>query len=198
MTSPATFLARPGIRNTLLALLVSALLTLMWQSDQPEPASPGTSGDGSQGPDGFIEQGRYLSFNEQGRKVIEVTSPRIEQFGQRQLATMESPEAWLTHNRGDQPWHLVAGHGKLEQDGMILTLTDHVVISTTDARGRQATLSTSRLQLDNKQRTVTTDRSVTIRNPAGVTRATGMKAWADDHILELQSDVEGIYEPASH
>lgn len=198
MTSPATFLARPRIRNTLLALLVSALLTLMWQSDQPEPAGPGTSRDGSQGPDGFVEQGRYLSFNEQGRKVIEVTSRRIEQFEQRQLATMESPEAWLNHNSEDTPWHLVADHGKLEQDGMILTLTDHVVISTTDGRGRQATLSTSRLQLDNKQRTATTDQPVTIRDPAGVTRATGMKAWVDDRILELQSDVEGIYEPARY
>ncbi|MBC7193589.1 LPS export ABC transporter periplasmic protein LptC [Marinobacter sp.] len=198
MTSPATFLARPRIRNTLLALLVSALLMLMWQSDQPEPAGPGTSRDGSQEPDGFVEQGRYLSFNEQGRKVIEVTSPRIEQFEQRQLAIMESPEAWLNHNGEDPPWHLVADHGKLEQDGMILTLTDHVVISTTDGRGRQATLSTSRLQLDNKQRTATTDQPVTIRDPAGVTRATGMKAWVDDRILELQSDVEGIYEPARY
>ncbi|MDY6799228.1 MAG: LPS export ABC transporter periplasmic protein LptC [Pseudomonadota bacterium] len=198
MLSPAALLARPRIRNTLLVLLAAALLALLWLSDQPDPVSVGASGTGNQGPDGFVEDGRYLSFNEQGRKVIEVTSPRIEQFEQRRLATMESPEAWLAHNSEDQPWHLVADHGKLEQDGMVLTLTDHVIISTTDARGRQATLSTSRLQLDNKQRTATTDQPVTIRDPAGVTRATGMKARVDDRILELQSDVEGIYEPARY
>ena len=151
MTSPAALLARPRIRNTLLVLLVAALLTLMWQSDQPDPVSPGMSGDGNQGPDGFVEQGRYLSFNEQGRKVIEVTSPRIEQFEQRQLATMESPEAWLAHTSEDQPWHLVADHGKLEQESMILTLTGNVIITTTDARGRQATLSTSSAQRSTKQ-----------------------------------------------
>lgn len=198
MTSLAALLARPRIRNTLLVLLVAALLTLMWQSDQPDPVSPGMSGDGNQGPDGFVEQGRYLAFNEQGRKVIEVTSPRIEQFEQRQFATMESPEAWLAHTSEDQPWHLVADHGKLEQESMILTLTGNVIITTTDARGRQATLSTSRLELDNDRRTVMTDQPVTIRDPAGTTRATGMKAWMDDRILELQSDVEGIYEPARY
>ena len=81
---------------------------------------------------------------------------------------------------------------------MILTLTGNVIITTTDARGRQATLSTSRLELDNDRRTVMTDQPVTIRDPAGTTRATGMKAWMDDRILELQSDVEGIYEPARY
>lgn len=198
MTSTTALLARPRVRNTLLAALVAVLLTLMWQSDQPDPAAPGVSGTGSQGPDGFVEQGRYLSFDEQGRKVIEVTSPRIEQFEQQQMATLESPRAWLAQNREDQPWHLVADHGNLEQDSMILTLTGNVTISTRDNQGREATLSTSRLELDNERRLVTTDQPVTIRAPAGTTRATGMKAWIDDRILELQSDVEGIYEPARY
>lgn len=198
MRSPASLLARPRVRNVLLILLASALLALLWQSDQPEKLS-GVSPDGSeQGPDGFVEDGRYLTFNEDGQLMIEVTSPRIEQFDQRRQATMVSPEASLAHHGENQPWHLVADHGTLERDHMVLTLTGNVRITTSDQQGREATLSTSRLLLDNEQRTVMTDQPVVIRDPAGTTRATGMKGWVDDRILELQSDVEGIYEPARY
>ncbi len=61
--------------------------------------------------------------------------------------------------------------------------------------GRSLTLTTSTLTLNNAERTVYTDAPVKLTDSFSLTRATGMKAWIDDRILELDSQVEGRYEP---
>jgi lipopolysaccharide export system protein LptC len=55
-------------------------------------------------------------------------------------------------------------------------------------------LSTQALTLDNENRTIYTNEPVEIIDALGITRATGMKAWLDERILELNAQVEGRYE----
>jgi lipopolysaccharide export system protein LptC len=73
------------------------------------------------------------------------------------------------------------------------SLNDNVRI-VRDVDNRKATLTTTSLTLDNNAGTVYTNAPVEITDQIGVTRATGMKAWVNTRILELNSKVEGRYE----
>ena len=174
---------------------LAATVFLMWQSDEP----PGTRNDAEQlrgpaEPDGFIVQADYRTWDEQGNPKIRMTSPRIEQFESRDLAAMEQPKAIL-HGEGDpMPWIIEADKGSLQQNDELVNLNGNVVIRR-PLQGTEATLETQELTLNNAERTVYTDQPVTISEPHGTTQATGMKAWIDDRILELNSRVEGQYEP---
>ena len=70
-------------------------------------------------------------------------------------------------------------------------------VSGTVGGSTESQLKTESLTLDNKQRIVHTDAPVVMTDPSGVTRATGMKAWIDERIVELNSQVEGQYESSS-
>jgi lipopolysaccharide export system protein LptC len=59
------------------------------------------------------------------------------------------------------------------------------------------TLSTTALTLNNNDQTVYTDEPVEINDALGITTATGMKAWIDERILELNAQVKGRYETGS-
>ena len=82
----------------------------------------------------------------------------------------------------------------MEADDLV-HLTGDVRVSQQAEGGRPLTLTTSTLTLDNAERTVYTDAPVELTDSFSLTRATGMKAWIDDRILELDSQVEGRYEP---
>ena len=78
---------------------------------------------------------------------------------------------------------------------VLLRLEQDVVVRRTLANGREGTLVTDRLTLDNGERIVHTDAPVRLTDQFSVTEAVGMKAWIDDRILELRSQVESVYEP---
>ena len=144
-------------------------------------------------PDGFVVNVKYTAFDESGNLKIMFSSPRIEQFDESNLATIESPKARLFSSLDAQPWILKAERGSLLQNENLLHLTGNVRVIRMVGE-RKATLTTSALTLDNDQGTVYTDQPVEITDNVGVTRATGMKAWVDERILELESQVEGRYE----
>ena len=144
-------------------------------------------------PDGFVVNGQYTSFDEAGNLKIRFSSPRIEQFEEGNLATMESPRAELYGDQEALPWIVEADNGSLLQNQNLVYLTDNVRVQRTIGE-RDATLTTSSLTLDNDRGMVYTDAPVEIRDVTGITRATGMKAWIDERILELNSQVEGLYE----
>ncbi|MGC8121143.1 LPS export ABC transporter periplasmic protein LptC [Marinobacter sp. VGCF2001] len=182
------------IRALALAITVLATVFLMWQSD--EPVSTGDAASELRGPaepDGFVVGGRYRSWDEQGNLQIILTSPRIEQFEDTGTARLSEPEARLFSQDSPEPWLVNADEGNLRQGNEQLELTGNVeLVRQQDAR--RAILETEALTLDNKHGTVYTDRPVTITEPFGVTRSTGMKAWINERVLELNSRVEGQYE----
>lgn len=185
---------RPWLRTLALAGTVVAAVFLLWQSDEPpviDDEAAALRGDAE--PDGFVVNGRYTSFDESGNLKIRFSSPRIEQFEEGNLATMDSPRAELYGGDGALPWIVEAENGSLLQNQNLVYLTDNVRIQRTIGE-RDATLTTSTLTLDNDRGMVYTDAPVEIRDVSGITRATGMKAWIDERILELNSQVEGRYE----
>ncbi|WP_303290643.1 LPS export ABC transporter periplasmic protein LptC [Marinobacter sp. SS5-14b] len=174
---------------------LAATVFLMWQSDEtPPPRSDAEALRGPAEPDGFIVQADYRTWDEQGNPKIRMTSPRIEQFDSRNLAAMEQPRATLYGEGDPMPWIIEADKGSLQQNNELVHLNGNVVVSR-QLQGSEATLKTQALTLNNAERTVYTDQPVVMSEPHGTTQATGMKAWIDDRILELNSRVEGQYEP---
>jgi len=191
------FADRPWVRTLALAGSLAVVMFLLWQSDEP-PVSNQEAAElrGDAEPDGFVVDGEYTSFDEAGNLKISFTSPRIEQFEEGNLATMESPSAELYSSDSgtdSQPWIVNAENGSLLQNEDLLYLTGNVRILRS-VGGRETTLTTSTLTLDNNRGMLYTDAPVVIRDVTGITRATGMKAWIDERILELNSQVEGRYE----
>ena len=188
-------LNRPWIRTLALLAACVLLATLLWRSDQSRDETAPTNALGQDEPDGFVKDSRYLSFDENGRRIAMIESPRIEQFQPEGLATMTSPSATLYDGGSDQPWHLTADQGTFHQTSDRLDLSGDVRVVRPLAGNRSATLTTDQLTLDNDHRTVFTDQPVLITEAHGTTAAVGMKAWIDDRILELNSRVKGHYEP---
>lgn len=185
---------RPLVRTLALIGLIAAALLLLWRSDEPPAPDPEAAAlRGPAEPDGFVVDGTYTSYDENGNLEVHFSSPRIEQFEEGNLATMISPTARLYGEPNTPPWIIEADNGSLLQNENLLYLTDNVRIIRQIGE-REATLTTSKLTLDNDQSIIYTDAPVEITDRIGVTRATGMKAWINDRILELNSDVEGRYE----
>ncbi|WP_273204812.1 LPS export ABC transporter periplasmic protein LptC [Marinobacter subterrani] len=188
---------RPWLRTLALAGTLAVAMFLMWQSDEP-PVTNQKAAElrGDAEPDGFVVNGEYTSFDESGNLKISFTSPRIEQFEEGNLATMVSPKAKLFGNEGNanaEPWIIEAENGSLLQNENLLYLTGNVRILRS-VGGRDTTLTTSTLTLDNDRSMAYTDAPVVIRDVTGITHAVGMKAWIDERVLELNSQVEGRYE----
>ncbi|KEF31592.1 Putative protein YrbK [Marinobacter nitratireducens] len=185
---------RPWLRTLALAGTVVATVLLLWRSDEPSLIQDEAAAlRGMAEPDGFIVNGQYLSYDEQGNVKVRFTSPRIEQFEEGNMATITSPRAELFGKQSSEPWVVEAQNGSLLQNENILYLTGDVRV-VRRIGDREATLTTSSLTLDNDTGTIYTDAPVEITDVTGTTRATGMRAWLDKRILELNSQVEGRYE----
>lgn len=171
-----------------------ALGSLLWQSEEAREPTNARELRGPSEPDGFVVDGRYRSFDQNGQLETVIYSPRIEQFEARNLATMLRPDATLHDPDSGTSWRMTANQGEFQKDKDIIDLEGDVLVRRPLANGEVATLAAEHLTLDNKQRTVYTDTPVVLTEAHGVTRATGMKAWIDDRVLELHSQVKGRYD----
>lgn len=188
------FLARPGIRNPGLLIAAVALGFLLWQSDEPRtPDSEAMALRGETEPDTFINQGVFRSFDDQGRPKLVATSPRTEQFDDRQQAVLEAPDATLYDHEANLQWLMTANQGLYHMTTEVMEMEGSVEV-TRSVEGGNAVLLTDYLRIDNPAGRATTDHPVTLKSPGSVTHAVGMTGWFDERVLELENSVEGIYE----
>lgn len=187
--------SRPWVRTLSLAGTIVALFFLLWQSDEPSVPTDASSLRGETEPDGFVVNGHYLSYDETGRLATRFRSPRVEQFESRNETVMDSPRATLYGEGGDPPWQVQATKGRFLEADDLVHLTGSVQVTREAEGGRPLTLTTTALTVNNRERTVYTDEPVELTDAVSLTKAIGMKAWIDDRILELNSQVEGRYEP---
>ncbi|SFM41133.1 LPS export ABC transporter periplasmic protein LptC [Marinobacter zhejiangensis] len=191
------FLSRPWVRALALIISFAVLVALLWQSDERLPPLEAESLRGPSEPDGFVVNGLYRSFDEAGQLTTLISSPRIEQFEASEVAIMTSPDATLIDKNTGSPWKLTAASGTFHQQKNLVELEGNVIVTRQISDDRQGTLETEQLTLDNESRTVFTEAPVTLTDGRTITQATGMTAWIDDRILELKSQVIGLYEPAT-
>lgn len=204
-------------RVRMLGLMVTALVlfAMLWQSEEPTTPNEATALRGEAEPDSFVSGGRYLSFNETGQLTSRIESPRIEHFEADQITRMHQPRATLFGEANDASWEIEAEQGEFLEALDLMHLTGNVRIirlaqqrgavassatsstasSTTPSSSTPMSLSTEALTLNNEEQTIYTSEPVKITDALGITRATGMKAWINQRILELNAQVEGRYEP---
>ena len=185
---------RPRWRTIALLATVIATVALLWHSDNELPMPmQGSELRGDSEPDSFVVNALYTSYDEQGTIKIQFVSPRIEQFETTDYAIMAEPQATIQGQPGSEPWQLTAKHGKLRDGNSLLELEGDVRI-VRQIGERSAILTTTTLTLDSRTNMAYTDAPVEIVDATGTTNATGMKAWLNERILELDSQVEGRYE----
>ena len=185
---------RPRWRTIALLATVIATVALLWHSDSELPMPmQGSELRGDSEPDSFVVNALYTSYDEQGTIKIQFVSPRIEQFETTDYAIMAEPQATIQGQPGSEPWQLTANHGKLRDGNSLLELEGDVRI-VRQIGERSAILTTTTLTLDSRTNMAYTDAPVEIVDATGTTNATGMKAWLNERILELESQVKGRYE----
>ncbi|MFW5824296.1 MAG: LPS export ABC transporter periplasmic protein LptC [Marinobacter sp.] len=190
----AELLGRPAVRNP--GLLIAALILgfLLWRSDDPRTANTDAMElRGETEPDSFVSEGVFRSFDQQGQLNMVLTSPRTEQFDDRQEAVLKQPDGTLYDHEADLNWLVAADHGRYAMDTELMELAGNVEV-TRRVEGGDAVLLTEYLRIDNAARKATTDRPVTLTSPGNVTHARGLTGWFDERVLELENSVEGIYE----
>lgn len=184
----------PKLRSLALMATVVALVAILWQSGEPTTPTDAAALRGESEPDSFVVNGQYLSFRDTGELASRIRSQRIEQFEAGQLTRMQQPQATLYGEQDNTAWDVEADQGEFLEAQDLMNLTGNVrIVRQADQRGPMS-LSTQALTLDNDNRTIYTGEPVEITDALGITRATGMKAWIDDRILELNAQVEGHYE----
>ncbi len=187
-------LARPGIRRPGVIIAALALGYLIWQSDEPRSMnSKAAALRGESEPDTFVNEGIFRSFDDQGRLEVVLSSPRTEQFDDRNEAILANPDGTLYDYDADLRWLMTAHTGRYDMAAELMDLEGDVEV-VRQVEGGDAVLRTEYLRIDNASRTATTDLPVTITSPGNTTHATGLTGWFDDRVLELENDVEGIYE----
>lgn len=190
----AAFIQSPKLRTLALAATLVALVAVLWQSDEPTINTDAAALRGEAEPDSFVVGSHYLSFNEDGQLTTRIRSQRAEQFEAEQLVRMQQPQATLFGTGEDTDWEIQAMEGEFLQPRELIHLTGDVrIVRVADDRGPMS-LATKTLTVDNGSRTIYTDEPVEISEAMGITTATGMKAWVDERILELNAKVEGRYE----
>lgn len=215
----ASLLAALKLRPLAIILVALALIVLLWKSDESRESVLAEKLRGPDEPDSFVVDGRFRSFNAEGKLQETIQSPRIEQFDDRDEAVMETPEARLIDQSSGAPWRVTAEKGHYKLDKEVMHLSGNVVVIRSgkkqNAGKKQSTsgdnatdpddaaqsadqdirLETEKLTLDNKKRIVHTDAPVVIHNPGGTTRGVGMRGWVDKGVVQLESQVRGTYEP---
>ncbi|MCH8498100.1 MAG: LPS export ABC transporter periplasmic protein LptC [Marinobacter sp.] len=181
------------VRLLALALTLTILASLIWRSDEARDPTNRADLRGPDEPDGFVINGTFQAYSEQGQLVTLISSPRVEQFDRDNSAVMTAPEATLYDTRNNLPWRIQANEGRYYQDGDMIHLSGAVTVVRLLAEGRRTTLETESLVVDNQARVIRTDDPIVLIDARGVTRATGMEAWVDERVVELRSRVEGIY-----
>lgn len=184
----------PKLRTLALMATIVALVAILWQSDEPTTPTDAAALRGDAEPDSFVVNGQYLSFRDTGDLASRIRSQRIEQFESDQTTRMQQPRATLYSEADNASWDLEADEGEFLEARDLIELTGNVrIVRQADQRGPMS-LFTQALTLDNESQTIYTEEPVEINDALGITRATGMKAWIDDRILELNAQVEGRYE----
>lgn len=187
----------PKLRALALAAVIAALIAMLWESDEPVQPTEATKLRGEAEPDSFVVGGQFLSFGETGQLTTRIKSQRVEQFEKDSLFRMQQPRATLFDEAGEAAWQLEAEDGRFREEKEIMHLTGNVRIVRLAGQQDPLSLTTRALTLNNSNRTAYTSEPVKITDPLGITRATGMKVWMDERILELNAQVEGRYEPGS-
>ena len=192
-------------RNLLALLALILLITVfvvLWDSP-PEPfwRQPDAV---EQHPISYLTDVQTTQYTTAGQVSYVLNAARVDFYqplrarkSARDYTLIEAPQVVLFDadaDAGAPPWQISAEHGRSNADGSELKLWSQVKIWRQLSGGEKSELSTSELVVKPDAQYAETDKPVMISAAGGTTRALGMKAYLEQHRIELLSNVRGVHE----
>lgn len=180
-------------------LLLGGLAALTWWLDaQVQDAGPRRDGNARHDPDLFAERVRGVELDEKGRAVQTLAASRARHYPDDGTVEFDDPRFLLTQP-GRPPFSVQADRARVTGDRERAVFDGSVNATRaaeTAGSGEPAgpvSLATEHLVVIPKESKALTDRPVTITEPRGIIRATGLVLDNEAKTATLQSEVRGTF-----
>jgi len=184
-------------------LLGSLAALTYWLDAQVQSAPPRGDGTARHDPDLYIEKFSAVSFDSDGRVLQSLAAARAQHYPDDDSVDLTAPSFTLT-DPGKPRLAVTADAGTVSGDRETVTLRGnvHATRDAPAAKGPRdgesagsATFTTDLLRITPKLARAETDRPVTIEEPRGIIRGTGMIFDNNTHTFKLKSAVRGMLQP---
>lgn len=179
----------------LIGLLLAAAATgwLVWLLREPIPAATLTGPPRS---DYFLTDFSMVALDAQGRESFAARGPRLARHPHAGTLEVSEPEFTLPGPEGGR-WLATAQAAWVSADGGELRLLRDVNVAAPIAAAGPSSLSSERLDLFPRARTLSTTEPVTASGPGFILRGVGLQADLDSRRFQLLDQVSARYEPPS-
>lgn len=180
--------------------LLSAIFFGFSFSTQPEKKTE-VNEDTSGFPQFYMKEVNTREFEVSGKLRYQLTTPFIShyQFNLHNPSaedyTLIQQPALIFYRDAQAPWHIQATEGRSEQNGELFRLSNQVLISQQSTEQGLVTIATESLIVKPSAQFVETDKAVKIRAEQTQIDALGMHADLANSRLQLNSQVNALYEP---
>jgi len=145
-------------------------------------------------PDYFMENFSITSLNQQGKPTYILTARRLEHFADDNSAEIQQPVINFHSEQGD--WTLSAERATILTDQTLIHLYDNVRIRRMTQDQRQPlSIDTDYLQINTATRIAETDQPAHLKSGQLELDTRGMMFDSNRGIVELRSQVKGLYAP---
>ncbi|MDX2422746.1 MAG: LPS export ABC transporter periplasmic protein LptC [Amphritea sp.] len=174
------------------AILIPAVVYLGMDSERHPVRLKQAPNPAYQQSDYYIVNGRIRDFAPNGALQQQLSSTQLEHQPALQQILVTNPEM-LIYN-AQQPTRKVSSlRGIISDNDDKVVLEGEVLFQDSPDPAEANTLRTESLVLLPQENIAKTDKPVTISSPSGTTSSVGMTIDTDSGILNLLSDVNGVY-----
>jgi lipopolysaccharide export system protein LptC len=168
----------------------------------PNPQTTQIINEDSSGfPQFYMKDVTTSEFNIEGKLRYQLTTPSISHYqlnlnspGENDYTLIQQPSLIFHHDQ-QAPWTIKAREGRSEKNGELVRLVDDVVISQQSSEQGLIQITTESLLARPIQQFVETDKAVKITAEQTQIDAIGMNADLATSRLQLNSQVNAVYEP---
>ena len=155
-------------------------------------------------PDYFALNARIDSYDDTG-KATHLKARSIFHYIGKEKTFLKQPDFF--YQKDESPWEATAKHGIMYTNTKLLELSDNVVISSQDLpssttksgdvnnnRQNNARITTNMLNVHTERKYAETKQPVMVTTDDAIIKATGMTADYESGLIQLLSNVWGVYE----
>ena len=177
--------------NRMRGLLAGALLfSFLWYYGEPGQTPQIVSPvQHSEIADYYLVNAYSRRYDESGQLDTNLYADKATHYPRGDISQLQKPRMTL-YDAGAISWTVTSDQGVIKEHGERVDLVQQVLAKSAD---ELTTLKTPFMTIYPNQQQASTDKPVTLINPEGFTRATGMRAdLAKEHVT-LMSNVNGQY-----
>lgn len=187
-------------KQLLVLMLLSIGAYFFFQHEDSLKSTASANLSAKQRPTAFMEDGKIITYDEFGSPNFVMKSQKAMFYDDQKLIVFTLPHITFSEQRSDKPSSddyqsiiLRAEEAKYNTDKERLYLTGNVTLIM-PGKNESLTLETSKMEVDKKTNFISTNEAVTITKGAGLLKANGLKAWANEKKIQLLSNVRGQYD----